>query len=246
MADVDKMVVLNQQQLMLDSASVSDNNEEVEGSWSENTTPSSDDIEEIVRRSTPLPPTAQVLRPAVQRHRHRHDNKPESPRSGISRSFHGFKYAGFHSAHDLHSSAETSPALTFLTTSPGCGDGCSDAPWSSTGFTEETGEDMSWDQTDNETIVVPKVESPDGNDMGALTLAALSPGPSSQPSQLRRPRGRPRKYPIPTAELTAKVAKGRSKTGCITCRRRKKKCDEAKPECKFTGNGNAMEVLIDE
>ncbi len=25
----------------------------------------------------------------------------------------------------------------------------------------------------------------------------------------------------------------RTKTGCLTCRKRKKKCDEAKPECKW-------------
>ncbi|KAH8819044.1 fungal-specific transcription factor domain-containing protein [Xylogone sp. PMI_703] len=46
----------------------------------------------------------------------------------------------------------------------------------------------------------------------------------------KRPRGRPRKNPLPPAS-DAKVVKGRSKTGCITCRKRKKKCDEAKPRC---------------
>ncbi|PGH12370.1 hypothetical protein AJ79_04318 [Helicocarpus griseus UAMH5409] len=45
-----------------------------------------------------------------------------------------------------------------------------------------------------------------------------------------RKRGRPRKHPRPDPDQ-AKVTKGRSKTGCITCRRRKKKCDEAKPSC---------------
>jgi hypothetical protein len=45
-------------------------------------------------------------------------------------------------------------------------------------------------------------------------------------------RGRPRKHPIPPATgAAARTAKGRSKTGCITCRRRKKKCDETKPSC---------------
>lgn len=47
----------------------------------------------------------------------------------------------------------------------------------------------------------------------------------------KRPRGRPRKYPPPSAGQLSKTAKGRSKTGCITCRRRKKKCDETKPQC---------------
>ncbi|KAF2402550.1 hypothetical protein EJ06DRAFT_345205 [Trichodelitschia bisporula] len=48
---------------------------------------------------------------------------------------------------------------------------------------------------------------------------------------VRRPRGRPRKYPRSPPDASAKLAKGRSKTGCITCRRRKKKCDETKPAC---------------
>lgn len=48
----------------------------------------------------------------------------------------------------------------------------------------------------------------------------------------KRPRGRPRKHPPkPLIINDGKANKGRSKTGCITCRRRKKKCDEAKPEC---------------
>lgn len=31
-----------------------------------------------------------------------------------------------------------------------------------------------------------------------------------------------------------RIFSNRTKTGCITCRRRKKKCDEGKPECSFT------------
>jgi hypothetical protein len=53
---------------------------------------------------------------------------------------------------------------------------------------------------------------------------------TSVPANVPRKRGRPRKHPLPTPGQT-KVAKGRSKTGCITCRRRKKKCDETKPAC---------------
>lgn len=48
----------------------------------------------------------------------------------------------------------------------------------------------------------------------------------------KRPRGRPRKHPLTPAVNANKSAKGRSKTGCITCRKRKKKCDEAKPRCR--------------
>jgi hypothetical protein len=47
----------------------------------------------------------------------------------------------------------------------------------------------------------------------------------------RRPRGRPRKHPKTLHSSSSKQPKGRSKTGCITCRRRKKKCDETKPAC---------------
>ncbi|KAG7152217.1 Transcriptional regulatory protein moc3 like [Verticillium longisporum] len=53
---------------------------------------------------------------------------------------------------------------------------------------------------------------------------------STNPKQ-KRPRGRPRKHPLNSAINAGKVTKGRSKTGCITCRKRKKKCDEAKPRC---------------
>jgi hypothetical protein len=57
-------------------------------------------------------------------------------------------------------------------------------------------------------------------------LSALANG------NIPRKRGRPRKHPIPPVTgAGARVAKGRSKTGCITCRRRKKKCDETKPAC---------------
>ena len=50
--------------------------------------------------------------------------------------------------------------------------------------------------------------------------------PTEAPAQKRK-RGRPRKHPV----IPIKPKNGRSRTGCITCRRRKKKCDETKPEC---------------
>jgi hypothetical protein len=52
---------------------------------------------------------------------------------------------------------------------------------------------------------------------------------SAAPVAVPRKRGRPRKHPLPAPGGQVKVTKGRSKTGCITCRRRKKKCDETKP-----------------
>ena len=55
-------------------------------------------------------------------------------------------------------------------------------------------------------------------------------GPS-QPSATRRPRGRPPRDPARVKAQKATKTHARSKTGCRTCRNRKKKCDEAKPEC---------------
>ena len=49
------------------------------------------------------------------------------------------------------------------------------------------------------------------------------------PVAVPRKRGRPRKHPLPSPGGQPKITKGRSKTGCVTCRRRKKKCDETKP-----------------
>ncbi|EEP81991.1 OefC protein [Uncinocarpus reesii 1704] len=91
--------------------------------------------------------------------------------------------------------------------------------------------------------VVPKVEEIDDEEAFAIESGV---GQSStqvhvdtvdakdtwSPTLVNGPkkRGRPRKHPLPVPGQ-AKVTKGRSKTGCITCRRRKKKCDETKPSC---------------
>lgn len=63
------------------------------------------------------------------------------------------------------------------------------------------------------------------------SLAEPAGGTVGVPVNVPRKRGRPRKHPLPTPGGQSKIAKGRSKTGCITCRRRKKKCDETKPAC---------------
>lgn len=54
----------------------------------------------------------------------------------------------------------------------------------------------------------------------------------TEPVRIRRARGRPRIHPPRSPTTLAKQAKARSKTGCTTCRKRKKKCDETKPFCK--------------
>ena len=63
----------------------------------------------------------------------------------------------------------------------------------------------------------------------AITEASyqvVSPTETEAPQ--KRKRGRPRKHPLVPVQ---KPKNGRSRTGCITCRKRKKKCDETKPAC---------------
>lgn len=80
--------------------------------------------------------------------------------------------------------------------------------------------------------VVTKIEELEDGD-GLLRNVPALPSPTESGEPSKRGRGRPRKHPRPPIGATQKVTKGRSKTGCITCRRRKKKCDETKPECSF-------------
>lgn len=102
--------------------------------------------------------------------------------------------------------------------------------------------DINWDMMGDEPVQPLKVEpieeddfrmedvSPLPNNLETKTEAIIMSDPSKAP-KVKRPRGRPRKHPHPPVISTNKVTKGRSKTGCITCRKRKKKCDEAKPRC---------------
>ncbi|KAG6050458.1 hypothetical protein E4U17_006477 [Claviceps sp. LM77 group G4] len=83
-------------------------------------------------------------------------------------------------------------------------------------------------------VTVLKLEPTDDD----INLDDVTTGPvpldaahGASEAKQKRPRGRPRKMLADTAIFTSKIMKGRSKTGCITCRRRKKKCDESKPRC---------------
>ncbi|KAK0625206.1 hypothetical protein B0T17DRAFT_470605, partial [Bombardia bombarda] len=99
--------------------------------------------------------------------------------------------------------------------------------------------DLGWDQSSYEVLAVPKLEPMDDDDdfhMDDLKEAPLTPVPTTESPILdhpkaKRPRGRPRKHPLTPSTAANKITKGRSKTGCLTCRKRKKKCDEAKPRC---------------
>ena len=102
---------------------------------------------------------------------------------------------------------------------------------------DDADRDVHWEQGSDDILTVPKLESADEDfNMQDVKEAPLTPDQAplvspTAPTQ-KRPRGRPRKHPIVPAPTAGKVTKGRSKTGCITCRKRKKKCDEAKPRCK--------------
>ncbi|KAK4653742.1 hypothetical protein QC762_509700 [Podospora pseudocomata] len=101
-------------------------------------------------------------------------------------------------------------------------------------------EHMPWEQDDpDELLMAPKLEPLDDDgfcmdDLGeapATPIGGVAHALGLDQPKPKRPRGRPRKHPL-TPNLTAnKVTKGRTKTGCLTCRKRKKKCDEAKPRC---------------
>lgn len=212
-----------------------------EASWSTTTTPSSDVIEDPVRLPPPpiipftIPRSRQMRQPIRGRLRLERRKNP-----GWAKMYETLEISLVESRSSMEAS-EPSPssALTMITsaTSPG------EDAWG--GFVEEEegeaeneAKEIDWEQ-EEERIVVPKLEPIDDFDMEGVsdavdvkedilseTLFANAPA-----TQGKRPRGRPRKHPKPTPESMAKVAKGRSKTGCITCRRRKKKCDETKPGC---------------
>ncbi|OAA66042.1 OefC protein [Cordyceps fumosorosea ARSEF 2679] len=101
---------------------------------------------------------------------------------------------------------------------------------------DEVDRELNWDEWDQGSVsalIIPKNEPADEDDVAMSEFKAVTLAPESGtvvPVQ-KRGRGRPRKNPIPAPTNGIKVTKGRTKTGCITCRRRKKKCDEAKPAC---------------
>ena len=94
-------------------------------------------------------------------------------------------------------------------------------------------------EDDEETYIeeIKRVESSESPDIKADGLKRNATNPKKR-------RGRPRKNPPSPANSMAKVAKGRSKTGCLTCRRRKKKCDEGKPACTYSSGGAAHPYTV--
>lgn len=195
-------------------------------------------VEEISRQhSPPTASSARILRvPLVRRRPHDQSN------SQVPRTFASFSFSPSQDAiatERYYSDASSSSAFTFTTSSSTA----STDPWSTSGFVEmdelnvahdDTTPSMAGDETEEfEALLEPKTEPPENDTiLGDLEMAdAALPDAVGVPLQKKRPRGRPRKHPVPNHDALAKVAKGRSKTGCITCRKRKKKCDEAKPRC---------------
>ncbi|CZT00340.1 related to C6 zink-finger protein PRO1A [Rhynchosporium graminicola] len=200
---------------------------------------SEEDIEEV--RREPL------------RNRSSHSPHPRYPRPPIRRRLHPTEpYAKTYPMFDISTSLDSRRSMdgsdissvSALTMPTSAGSGTTD-PWSSSGgFVEEPVEeaaDFNWSEEEG-LLLVPKLEPTEDDvvdinmsDFPRITTIKDSVIPETPnditPTLAKRPRGRPRKHPRPTAESLSKAAKGRSKTGCITCRKRKKKCDEAKPGC---------------
>lgn len=109
-------------------------------------------------------------------------------------------------------------------------------------------EDAHWEHGSDDELAIPKVEPMDEDvRLDQITEAPPTPVPSNtSPTTLKpkRPRGRPRKHPVTPVVTANKITKGRSKTGCLTCRKRKKKCDEAKPRCMFDPSLSASALRL--
>lgn len=213
--------------------------EDVGSTWSEHTSPSSDDIEEIIRSRTYPPSNA--LRPDIYT---RLPSQFPISADGIPRPYHGFGLAPLDIGMAYNCTEASGSAIGLINSASTL-----ITPWSTSRYSEEDEDmdrpNMNWDHCgfqvddgegeDDDLLVAPKMEPMDSAEIRMKDIKELS---AARPvaivgSQAKRPRGRPRKHPKPNPDAVSKVTKGRSKTGCITCRKRKKKCDETKPECEF-------------
>lgn len=101
---------------------------------------------------------------------------------------------------------------------------CADS-WS-IGFAErEDGENEAhWEQGSDDILTIPKLEPTEDDfnmdDLKEAPLATVPQPDGANGAQVKqkRPRGRPRKHPLNPVVPASKITKGRSKTGCITCR----------------------------
>lgn len=121
-----------------------------------------------------------------------------------------------------------STSLSISTASPD--DVSSESPDSGDGSSQFFSPVSDFPRSQQMDLMSPKIEELDDDDLQNIKSATVETV-SGASVAVPRKRGRPRKHPLPTPGAQVKVTKGRSKTGCITCRRRKKKCDETKPAC---------------
>ncbi|ESZ91499.1 hypothetical protein SBOR_8128 [Sclerotinia borealis F-4128] len=213
--------------------------------WS--TSPDLDDVEEIIRQTQGVyrfTPSQPRVVGAPTRRRVRIDEETCGDHSSLNFQHYKFEKFQMRAGSMDGSDGSNSSAITVITSATSS---CGGDPWSSGGFVEEEEEGLehngsaegSWDgehiheheqDQDIDMLLEPKLE-PLEDELNLQSVAPRTPSTLRSPTQAKRPRGRPRKHPIQTTEPLNKIAKGRSKTGCVTCRRRKKKCDEAKPRC---------------
>ncbi|KXT04110.1 hypothetical protein AC578_4961 [Pseudocercospora eumusae] len=105
---------------------------------------------------------------------------------------------------------------------------------------DTTGESVATPDSDDdgETSLItvrPKIEELEDSFSTLDVLNDTKPAIVTLPQVKKR--GRPRKHPIVEQKKTSHA---RSKTGCGTCRRRKKKCDETKPVCQNCEKNNVV------
>jgi hypothetical protein len=213
--------------------------EEPGTSWSETTTPAEEETEEIEDVVRLQPPVRQGIgfgsKPRYLRGPIRRRVVKPKTHSETAVTF-GQQSSTFPML-DLRRSMEgsdtsASSAITIITSAASS---CTD-PWSSSsGFVEEEEDSDNWrDSMEQDEfrsdMIVPKLE-PEDEDVNMAEIKDIPAVDTVSIVPTKRPRGRPRKHPKTTAEEKSKITKNRSKTGCITCRRRKKKCDEKKPGC---------------
>lgn len=90
---------------------------------------------------------------------------------------------------------------------------------------------------DSPCAIVPKVEELDDGASSLNKVQDIVEAKLYHTEEGPRKRGRPRKYPVVEQKKSTHI---RSKTGCKTCRRRKKKCDEGRPSCQNCEKNNVL------
>lgn len=167
-----------------------------------------------------------------------HKAYEETPRTAASRT--GRRMPACRTLLDMDPSSPTESEFTDHRSA----NYISGSQWSSAGSSSspEHADSVITPESDDcsEHTIGPKIEELD-DDEGLSELSSIEEAkPITRNSAVLPParkRGRPRKHPITEPRKTAHT---RSKTGCATCRRRKKRCDERKPTCLACEKNNVV------